>query len=731
MKKDNPKFYLPFRQFIFRTPCFPMSEEEKILTDNTKYEVFKEALFLASPELYSEWEKYDDLSSKEKQKIEIAIHKYLSRAISRCTPFGLFAGCSTGEFGEKTAIQLPDITESNRFTRLDMNYLCSLIQHLEKQKEIQEQILYFNNDSIYELGGRLRYVEYYFKGTRRVHQISSVEKSEYLQKIFNVAQCGATITTIAQSITDDEIPYDQAESFVYELIDAQLLKSELEVSVTGNDPLDTLIANLNSLQVKNNHFIIESLQRIREKLKFIDCQPIGSTINIYHDIIDEVKKIGIDFEPKFLFQTDLFKKAKKAVISEILTNELYDLITFLNKINPAIQRETNLLRFKDAFYNRFEEAEVPLLQVLDNELGLGYPIQPGNTGDICQLVDDLILPQRDKTVPLRHVLPVEDIIKDKYIQAIRKGATEIVLSDSDFIGLEPNWADMPNTLSVMCGLVDSNHDGLRIYVKSIGGTSAGNLLGRFCHLDDTIHDLTKSITEHEKTMHPDCLVAEIVHLPEARIGNILSRPILREYEIPYLVRSGVPIDQRIHLSDLMLSVRDGRIILRSDRYKKEVIPRLTTAHNYNNNSMPVYHFLCDLQSQNLRVGFGVPWGEWADNLDYKPRVIYKNFILSRQMWYLKQEEIKDLEKCEDSDLQGKSEILFSSRNIPRWFIIPDGDNELLIDARSPSSLRTMLAQVKKRPVFRIEEFLFDPDLKNITEHFTNEFIFTFYHNKNE
>ena len=92
------------KHLIVRTPSFPfnddISEEFLIkLLDNAK---FIEALYLASPVLYQEainWKEGKITDSKKLQKIPISLGKYYLRMCSRCTPFGLFAGCGVVEWG--------------------------------------------------------------------------------------------------------------------------------------------------------------------------------------------------------------------------------------------------------------------------------------------------------------------------------------------------------------------------------------------------------------------------------------------------------------------------------------------------------------------------------------------------------------------------------------------------------------------------------------------------------
>ena len=111
----------------------------------------------------------------------------------------------------------------------------------------------------------------------------------------------------------------------------------------------------------------------------------------------------------------------------------------------------------------------------------------------------------------------------------------------------------------------------------------------------------------------------------------------------------------------------------------------------------------------------------------------KNCILSKARWTVRMKEIKEI-----ADIKDDSELLMEikqwreRRNIPDSVVLDDGDNELYIDMNHPLSIRAWLSIVKKRPSFRLEEFLFDPTTAVVRGEegvFTNEFIFAFYREK--
>lgn len=707
--------FIPFPDFVFRTPLFPLDAPAE---DTTLSPEFREALYLASPELYEGCVSKD---RKKQTKFERSVLKYRHRAMTRCTPFGLFAGCSTGKIADSTSIELPATTDSKRRTRLDMQYLCALIQEIERDPNVREQLVYYPNDSLYEIGGKYRYIEYHYKKSQRQHTVASLEIDEALATLLNVAIDGATIEQLVQALVDDEITTEQAHEYVIETIASQVLKSELDPCVVGEDVLDTLIGKLSRLQ---NVPILQPLRQIQVLLNRIDAQPVGTTLPLYDEILSIVKNIGVSYEPKYLFQTDMFKPVRRAQVDEKTVSRIARLIDFLAKITPPNEHPT-LQNFIQAFQSRYEEAEVPLAVVLDGELGLGYPVSSGS-GDVNPLINDLAFPVQYSNITTSHQSPADRVLFRKYIENARKGGHVVLLEDKDFEKLDFRH-QFPDTIAVMCNLLDND----LINIKSIGGVCAANLLGRFCHIDESIMALVKEIADFEQRQTPDVIFAEISHLPESRIGNIASRPVFREHTLHYL--SNCEHDGTdIPISDLLLSIRQGRLFLRSKKYDKEVVPRLTCAHNYSMSPIPIYRFLCDLQHQRITGGLSCGWSGLLAAYDYLPRIQYKDIILSRELWRIKQEEVEGMDKLSDSELTVRFREFLQERQIPTEVIIPDSDNELYLDLEDTQCQRLLLDEIAKRKQIVLEEFLFRNDsgiVRRGKDRFTNEVIFAFHKNE--
>jgi lantibiotic biosynthesis protein len=612
MPKTN---YQNFNQFILRTPLYSLDFLQKLLRehiDETQFKtscnnsIVKEAIFLASPNLHSKiekWLKGELTDKKELTNLPQAIYKYLARMSSRCTPFGLFAGNSVGEINAKTNLNIPVINDYKRVTRLDMNYLCSLAQDLLNNKKIREQTLFYPNNGIYQFGDKLRYTEYYYHNTKRVHHIAAVDCSDYLLNVFEKAKNGTKINELAEILVDEEISIEEATGFIHELIDSQLLVPEFEPSVTGEGFLENILNFLKNQQLENNpyHFLYKKF----EQLTNIDNQPPGIDVNNYLQFANDLANLSTKYELKYLFQSDMIKPCNDLSISNDIVEQIKEGVKVLNKfsLNPT---ETNLTKFRDAFYKKYEDAEIPLLQALDTESGIGY-LQNHSTGagDYSPLVDNILLPQQAGQTSRLEWNNINSFLLKKYINAISEKEYEVHLTNKDLKEFNQNddLSALPPTISSMVQLVKLN-DELKIVMSSAGGSSAANLLGRFCHTDGEISSHVQEIIKKEEDYYKDKIVAEIIHLPESRTGNILHRPVLRRYEIPYLAKSSVAKEYQILPEDLVVSVKQNRVVLRSKKLNKEIVPRLTTAHNYSYNALPVYQFLCDMQTQDNKRGGG-------------------------------------------------------------------------------------------------------------------------------
>ena len=275
-------------------------------------------------------------------------------------------------------------------------------------------------------------------------------------------------------------------------------------------------------------------------------------------------------------------------------------------------------------------------------------------------------------------------------------------------------------------LEQSNHD-LEAFARQLAHelrTPIGQVAG--------LSDLLKNKAwerKKETNYQSDKILAEIVHIPESRTGNVLRRPVFRDYEIPYLSNSGVSTEYQIGLDDLMVSIKNDTIVLRSKKHNKEIIPCLSNAHNYSNKSLPIYHFFADLQSQNLKSIYSFSWGILETHYNYFPRVIYKDIILSKAKWSVNKKEIEPFYVQNGTSLSETFTIWLTKRNIPRFVNWVHFDNTLLIDFGKEIGIQLFLKSIQNHSKIVLEEFLFTEesvvkDKKG--ENYTNQIILSFY-----
>jgi hypothetical protein len=96
----------------------------------------------------------------------------------------------------------------------------------------------------------------------------------------------------------------------------------------------------------------------------------------------------------------------------------------------------------------------------------------------------------------------------------------------------------------------------------------------------------------------------------------------------------------LKLNDLYIQIKNNKIVLYSKKFKKEVIPMLSNAHNYGGSSLSIYHFLASIQSQYFKPIYSFSWQNVTSHYNYFPRVCYQNIILKKAFWTIETLELE-------------------------------------------------------------------------------------------
>lgn len=725
--------YRPTGGFVLRTPLVPFAtlaawsdgattdvdELRRRLRALVTDPAIREALVIASPALVAalpHWQASPDDAAA--QATERALVRYVSRLATRCTPFGLFAGVTAGQLADgPTTLTLRARAAYRRNTRLDNDYLFAACAELAATPAIQAELTYRPNSGLYQTAGRWRYAEARMQGEARSHHLVAIEPSPYLDAVLARAADGAALPALIEVLcADPEVSAEEAQAYLRELIATQVLEPDLQAPVTGPEPLGHVVTTLRATAA--GQAAAQVLAQVGEALDALDADPLGVDDEAYRAIAATLRAgLPTKVDPARLVQVDLAKPAATAVLAPDVVARISAAVDALRRIAGHRADET-WANFRAAFGRRYETRTVPLVEVLDDEIGIGFGGDVG--GGTAPLLATLDFPAPPGPPgPTGAWGRLQDLLAARVGAVLARGATELVLSEADLAALAaPTPARVPPTFTATCTLLAASPDALAagdydVFLRYADGGPGTRLLGRFCHTDPAIAALVAANIEAEHALRPDAVFAEIAHLPEGRIGNILMRPVLRAVEIVYLGLSGAPRSAQLPVTDLLVSVVGERVVLRSQRLGCEVVPRLTSAHNFSARSLGIYRFLCAMAGQEGSPA-GWTWGA-LERLPFLPRVRWGRVIFARAQWRLTDAELRALGKVAGDGADARRatmaamSALRADRRLPRWVVLADGDNELCVDLDNELCVDSFVHLVKARSHATLLELLPAPD----------------------
>lgn len=750
-----------FEKAILRTSAFPFDFIQKLHTLQLDEAIellladafFVSALKLASPELLREGKRLAEIDDIDKERrIKYSLLKYAARISSRATPFGMFSGLTTipianSDNKNNNQIQIGSQKKFKRHFRLDMNfsnlYISVIIQHPILQKHTK----FFPNTTLYSQGNYYRLIAYKVDEKKREYDLISIEKNEYLTQIIEHAKNGIYLKDLITMFTQQGIALEEVTAYINDLIHSQLIISELEPSTIGPEieiqllnKLERLRSHVNDEEEKRHfHTIIHFLKALIQQLDALN-QPESTALD-YENVIQFIKanlpkEINADeLEEKYMIQCNTeIVLDEMSCVSEGQLKLVEKAIKIANHFNAneTLPQPERLKQFQKSFSERYDSKFVPLVEALDVESGIGYGLKSESSSvDISPIIQGIEVgyqaPSEEKMTWHKKIT---SFWIEKIKQTLLNNLTTIELTAADLSPFKEKTISHSTTYVAKVGLFKKNKEDAILFDFYSGGT-ATSWFGRFCNGNPKINDLTHEISEYEHVQQDHVLVAEINHLPESRLGNVIQRPQYRNYQINYLAgHNNINNEQDISIEDLMIGIEQGKLVLISKKHQKQVFTYHSNAFNISYpTNLPLFQFLADLSETNNQNGFGLDLSSFHRFFNFIPRISYENIVLCRASWQFKKADFDAFKNVKDDALSKAIKQFVKKYKLPHYVVLKQGDNELLINVKNEDSFKILLQEAKSTNTIQLVEFMlneFEAAIQNKNgEQFNNELLLAY------
>lgn len=644
-----------------------------------------DGLELASPDLadgVARWR--EDPATKRARSAERSLVRYITRIASRADLFGLAGAYVVGSFAEDARLELDSRSGLRVRAQLDSGLLQQLVRRAGREAIGNNALEVRRNRAVYRAGGRLRVAARQFGSTK--HRLVAVRPTPAIELALQTASEHVSVGALVSAIEAAGLAADHAPETVRRLIASDLLVPVAEISVTGLEPSAQAVAALRSLP--NGEVYAEATERAISVLS--SATRMGrATVEA---VARELDSAGINVKRRRCIRVDASRPGEARLPPRTLT-EMRRTIDLLARITPP---ESPVLEsFKQRFERRFATRSIPLLEALDPDFGirLAPGHAPGDEGKDAHRTRRrralLGLIERGRSAP----------------------SAAVELTDGDVAALSGEHpAVLSGAFAMITSLVARSASAVRagefqLVEPLINGPSGARLLGRLCHADPELGAHVREHLRREAARSPDVVFAELSLAPETEAGlNITHRPLLREWEIEYGGASGGQPDRRLEPSDLMVSVEDDEVVLRSVKLGRRVVPSSTTALNPAWVSLPAGRFLLSLAHQRVTSDLGWSWDELRDT-PALPRVTRGRTILSLRRWTVPAAELADLRPGTDAAGYRRLQEWRRNRGLPRLVGFEHPKSRLLVDFENVLSLDAFLAGTNHVDPVRLVEAL--------------------------
>lgn len=696
--------------YMLRTPIFSFNLYEQVFSaldenfnqddailDLLNNNVFLEAIAVSSPDLFSTVEsfKQGSISQKSMKRLKKSLIKYVIRASTRTTPFGLFAGINIGSFEKETSIIIKDSNCHKKRARVDMEWLYGLINILESDKNIMLNInVKFNNIC-------------YLKGDRIINPIigcnninskdSDISVSiRFTNQVKFVKDLSEKFISFGElsNILKENNPNTKSEvidKFLYSLLKNQYLLSELRFPLCTFDPLEYIIDKIDKNDKAQN--ILDILNKLKYLISNYNSLDIGNGIEPLKEIWDIMSKI---YKCKNYLQVDLKLESNSNKLGENVKNEMERFASLVVDMSKNMGKPSHIEKYTNEFVEKYGHyIEVSVLELLDEDIGLGAPSSYKNPQSNRE---DISFKESEIENEMKN------LIYNKIIECKLTNNQEIILSDKDFNEiLDTKLSDQYNEEIISFDMnffvfgkseLEVNNGNFRLAIApNIGSNSAGSMFGRFTDILSQNESIKLNKLLHSKEdLEHDKILVEVYETPQnGKLANIC----MNNSNIKYKMFLGLNNN-----NDYVLDIKDiyvgydeitQSLYLKSKSLDKRV--HFNLLHMLNSfSSSNIYRFLSEISDVSSSNFIKLLYSLDIQDLNYMPRISYEKVLLLPANWKLSLNIL-----CSENNLYNfieKFELWKNKYRIPKYVYYKVFDNRLVFDLSNKRHIEEIFNLIK-------------------------------------
>lgn len=599
----------------------------------------------------------------------LSVLRYLLRARSRATPFGLFAGVEAAHIGAAPALRTG--TGHRAVTRPDAVWTAALVDRLEQHPRLRPHLTLLASSLAFERDGRLT-IEHRpssEEGGAPAHV--RIRATGPVRMAVDGARTPVLWAELAEALSAGFPAASPAaiDKLLANLVRQRFLITSLRPAVTASDPIAVLLGQAQHLPTSD----ADELQEVAAALARHDAAASAATARAGAErvhVTAAMTRLCPAVKPTLALDLRL---DWDLVIPEAVAEEVASAAAVLTRLAPRAALSPGWADWHDRFLERYGPAAVvPVLDAIDS---LGYPSgylgsTPASTGSRLTARDSRLLGLAH-TAAMRRRRDVR--LDDAVIE-------ELAVTDHG----RPVQPSTEVTVRIHAASVSALDAGeFTLHVVGVS-RAAATATGRFLHLFDA--DDRRRMTDAYAGLpgaHQDALIAQISITPlYIRSVNVAHAPPVAHLMIPLGEYHGSDT-HHLPVTDLAVTADAERLHLVSLSRRRPVHTMLPNAVDLTHHTHPLARFLLEAPVALAVPCTGFSWGAAVAGLPFLPALRYGRTVLSPARWTLAAADLPDTRtpwpQWDKALAEWRREVL-----LPEHVYLGDGDRRIHLDLTEPS-----------------------------------------------